>query len=46
LINSAPQLRINNSSGNPANILAKLYFIFAVHTRILKSSDMGAEISF
>ena len=46
LINSAPQLRINNSSGIPANILAKLYFIFAVHTRILKSSDMGAEISF
>ena len=46
LINSAPQLRINNSSATPANILAKLYFIFAVHTRVLKSTEMGAEISF
>ena len=46
LINSAPQLRINNSSTTPANILAKLYFIFAVHTRVLTSTEAGANISF
>lgn len=46
LINSAPQLRINNTSATPANITAKLYFIFAIHTRVLKSSEMGADISF
>lgn len=45
LINSAPQLRIQNT-GNGADITAKLYHIFAVHTRILKSSDMGASIEF
>lgn len=45
LINSAPQLRIKNTA-NGADITAKLYHIFCLHTRILKSSDMGAEIQF
>jgi len=46
IIDSAPQLRINNSSTTPANIRAKLYFIHVIHTRILKATDMGASISF
>lgn len=46
IIDSAPQLRLNNSSITPANIFAKLYHIHVIHTRILKSSDMGASISF
>ena len=46
IIDSAPQLRLNNSSTTPANIFAKLYHIHVVHTRILKSTDMGAAISF
>ena len=45
LINSAPQLRIQNT-GAGANITAKLYHIFAIHTRILKSTDMGASVEF
>lgn len=45
IIDSAPQLRINND-GTGADITAKLYHIFAVHTRIMRSSDMGAEIQF
>ena len=45
IIDSAPQLRINND-GTGGDITAKLYHIFAVHTRIMRSSDMGAEIQF
>jgi hypothetical protein len=45
IIDSAPQLRINNS-GTGADITAKLYHVFAIHTRIMKSSEMGAEIQF
>ena len=45
LINSAPQLRINNG-GTGVQIVPVLYHIFAFHTRILKSTDMGAEIDF
>ena len=45
IIDSAPQLRINNS-GSGADITAKLYHVFAIHTRIMRSSEMGAEISF
>jgi len=44
IIDSAPQLRINNSVGTDTT--AKLYHIFVVHTRVLKSTDMGAAISF
>ena len=44
IIDSAPQLRINNTNGTDTT--AKLYHIFVVHTRILKSTDMGAAISF
>jgi len=44
IIDSAPQLRIGNSNGTDTT--AKLYHIFVVHTRVLKSTDMGAEISF
>ena len=45
LLNSAPQLRIQNV-GTTAQITAKLYHIFAIHTRILKSTDMGASVDF
>lgn len=45
LINSAPQLRLNNQ-GTTGNIDPILFHIFAIHTRILKSSDMGATIDF
>lgn len=45
LINSAPQLRLNNGGGG-ADITPILFHIFAVHTRILKSTEMGAEIDF
>ena len=45
IIDSAPQLRINNS-GTGADITAKLYHIFAIHTRIMQSTDMGASIQF
>tara|TARA_R110001592_G_scaffold2789_3_gene15806 strand:- start:431 stop:2161 length:1731 start_codon:yes stop_codon:yes gene_type:complete len=44
IIDSAPQLRISNS--NSTDTTAKLYHIFVVHTRVLKSSNMGATISF
>ena len=46
IIDSAPQLRLNNSSTTAANIFAKLYHIHVIHTRILRSTDMGASISF
>ncbi len=46
IIDSAPQLRIANTSATSNNITPKLYHIFACHTRVLKSSEMGAEISF
>ena len=45
LINAAPQLRINNN-GSGSDITPKLFHIFCPHTRILKSSDSGVEISF
>ena len=45
LINSAPQLRVKNSATG-ADVTAKLYHIFAVHTRVLKTTEMGAEVSF
>ena len=45
IVDSAPQLRINNTATG-ANITAKLYHIFAVHTRVIKATDMGAEVSF
>ena len=45
LISSAPQLRINNN-GNGADITPKLFHIFCPHTRILKASDAGVEVSF
>ena len=45
LVNSAPQLRINNSA-NGADVTAKLFHVFAIHTRILKSTEMGASIDF
>ena len=46
IIDSAPQLRLNNSSQTADRIKAKLYHIHVVHTRILRSTDMGASISF
>lgn len=45
LINSAPQLRLNNG-GTGAQVSPILFHIFAVHTRVLKSTDMGATIDF
>jgi len=45
LINSAPQLRIENN-GNGADIKPKLYHIFVPHTRILRSSDAGVMVQF
>ena len=45
IVNSAPQLRINNS-GTGTDITSKLYHVFAVHTRIMRSSEMGAVIQF
>ena len=45
IINSAPQLRIKNTATG-ADVTAKLYHIFAVHTRVLKTTEMGAEVSF
>ena len=45
LINSAPQLRINNI-GNGADITPKLFHVFVPHTRILKSADSGVDVSF
>ena len=45
LVNSAPQLRITNSA-NGADIKAKLYHIFVIHTRILSASDAGVQVQF
>ena len=47
LIDSAPQLRLSNTGATtPADITAKLFYIFIVHTRILRASDGGAQIEF
>ena len=39
------QLRLNNG-GTGAQVSPILFHIFAVHTRVLKSTDMGATIDF
>ena len=39
IINSAPQLRIKNTATG-ADVTAKLYHIFAVHTRVLKTLSL------
>ena len=46
LIDSAPQLRIENNAAVVANIPAQLFHNYVVHTRILKSSEMGCEVQF
>lgn len=44
LIDSAPQLRIENSDAT--NTTAKLYFIFVNHVRKLMASDSGVVVEF
>jgi len=46
LIDSAPQLRIENNAAVVANIPAQLFHNYVVHTRVLQSSEMGATVQF
>jgi hypothetical protein len=47
LIDSAPQLRIENSGSNLVDITSKLHFVFVNHVRKLSGGgDQGIEISF
>ena len=47
LIDSAPQLRIENSGTNLSDITPKLHFVFINHVRKLSGGgDQGVEISF
>lgn len=47
LIDSAPQLRIENSGTNLTDITSKLHFVFVNHVRKLSGGgDQGVEISF
>ncbi len=46
IIDSAPQLRIQNKATNTADIPAQLFHIYVVHERILRSTDGGAEVQF
>lgn len=45
LVDSDPMLRLENTTGTPANILAKLYHIYINHTRRLQANDSGVSIS-
>ena len=45
LLDSDPNLRIENTSQTPTDIHAKLYHIFINHTRRLSVGDMGVEVS-
>ncbi len=45
LVDTDPQLRIENTdSTTPANILAKLMFVYLNHTRKLVANDSGVEV--
>ena len=44
LLDSDPQLRIENSSTTPANITSKLYFIYQNHVRRLIANDSGVQV--
>jgi hypothetical protein len=46
LIDAAPQLRITNATNTTGDITAKLNFVFVNHTRMLKVSDTGVDVSF
>ena len=46
LIDSAPQLRVTNRTNTTGDITAKLNFVFVNHTRLLKISDQGIDVSF
>jgi len=46
LIDSAPQLRITNRTATVADITAKLNFVFANHTRLLRITDQGVNVEF
>tara|TARA_R110002020_G_scaffold125423_1_gene282667 strand:- start:9891 stop:11639 length:1749 start_codon:yes stop_codon:yes gene_type:complete len=46
LIDSAPQLRITNRTTTVADITAKLNFVFANHTRLLRITDQGVNVEF
>ncbi len=46
LIDAAPQLRIENTTGTLGNITAKLNFVFVNHTRLMKIGNSGVEIEF
>ena len=46
LVDTDPQLRIENSAvSSPADILAKLMFVYINHTRRLVANDSGVEVS-
>ena len=44
LVDTDPQLRIKNSTGTPANILAKLHHVYINHTRKLIANDGGVVV--
>ena len=44
LLDSDPQLRIENTSSTPANITSKLYFIYQNHVRRLIANDSGVQV--
>jgi hypothetical protein len=46
LIDSAPQLRVENNAAVVANIPAQLFHNYVIHERILRSSEMGASVQF
>ena len=44
LVDTDPQLRIKNSTGTPAEILAKLHHVYINHTRKLVANDGGVVV--
>lgn len=44
LLDSDPQLRIENTSSTPGNITSKLYFIYQNHVRRLIANDSGVQV--
>lgn len=44
LVDTDPQLRIKNSTGTPAEILAKLHHVYINHTRKLVANDGGVMV--
>lgn len=46
LIDSAPQLRVENNAATVGNIPAQLFHNYIIHERILRSSEMGASVQF